>query len=90
MATVRNNAADHRYEVIEDDEVAFAAYEIDGRTISFTHTIVPRRIEGGGVGSRLIAAALDDVRARGLRFVPQCAFVAAYIERHPEYRDMLA
>jgi predicted GNAT family acetyltransferase len=32
---------------------------------------------------------LDAARAEGLKVVPHCEFVAAYIERHPEYRDLL-
>jgi uncharacterized protein len=25
-----------------------------------------------------------------LKVIPQCPFVAAYIEKHPEYRELLA
>ena len=87
---VHHDAAARRYELPVDGATAYAAYERDGDVVTFTHTIVPPAIEGHGVGSRLIAAALDDVRAHGLRVVPQCPFVAAYIDRHPDYRDLLA
>jgi len=42
------------------------------------------------MGSRLVKAALDDVRQRGERVVPQCAFVADYIRRHPAYADLVS
>lgn len=87
---VVNDAAASRYELEMDGETAFAAYERRGDVIVFTHTIVPPPIEGHGIASRLIKAALDDVRRQGLRLVPECSFVAAYIERHPETRDLLA
>jgi predicted GNAT family acetyltransferase len=45
--------------------------------------------EGRGLGSRLVAGALDDIRARGLRAVPLCPFAAAYARRHPEYADLV-
>ncbi|MHA6724084.1 GNAT family N-acetyltransferase [Sphingomonas sp. RS2018] len=88
MCEVRDTGA--RYELVEDGETAFAAYDRSGDTVTFTHTIVPKAIGGRGVASRLIAAALADVRTRGLKVVPQCAFVAAYIDKHPGERDLLA
>jgi len=69
---------------------AVAAYQLEGTTIVFTHTVVPPEIEGRGVGTKLIRGALDIVRDRGLKVVPQCPFVRAYIEKHPETRDLLA
>ena len=48
-----------------------------------------RAVSRRGVGSRLIRAALDSARDQGLRVVPQCPFVRAFIERHPEYRDLV-
>jgi predicted GNAT family acetyltransferase len=41
------------------------------------------------VGSQLVRGALDDLRARGLRVVPLCPFVAAYLRRHPEDADLV-
>lgn len=87
---VVNNEAKRRYELHIGEHVALAAYQIDGDTIRFTHTEVPKALEGRGVGSRLVAAALADVRRLGLRVVPLCPFVRAYIDRHPEEQDLLA
>jgi predicted GNAT family acetyltransferase len=90
MSEVSDNAARHRYELVADGQTAFAEYRIDGDTITFTHTIVPTALEGRGIGSRLVMAALDDARARGRSVIAQCSFVAGYIDRHPEYRDLMA
>ena len=90
MSEVDDNRGERRYELVEDDETAFAAYRLSGETITFTHTIVPEVIGGRGVGSRLIKGALADVRARGLKVVAECAFVTAYIAEHAEERDLLA
>lgn len=86
---VRDNAERHRFEVVVDGHLARADYVIDGDVITFTHTIVPPALEGRGVASRLIRHALSEARARGLRVVPQCPFVAAYIRKHPEWADLL-
>jgi predicted GNAT family acetyltransferase len=86
---VSNNEARHRYELSEAGETAFAVYQVEGNRVLFTHTVVPEALEGKGVGSRLVAAALDDVRARRLKAVPLCAFVEHYFDKHPEVRDLL-
>ena len=41
-----------------------------------------------GLGTALVTGALDDARARGLRVVPLCPFVDAFMRRHPEYADV--
>ena len=85
------NEPEQRYEASVDGEPAgLAAFELDGDRIVFTHTEVDDRFEGQGVGSRLARYALDDVRARGsLRVVPRCPFIRSWIEKHPEYADLL-
>ncbi|MDP1028668.1 GNAT family N-acetyltransferase [Sphingomonas sp. KR1UV-12] len=89
MQQITNNRSEQEYVLDVDGERAVAAYQREGDTIVFTHTVVPPAIEGRGVGTRLVRGALDDARDQGLKVVPQCSFVRAYIERHPEYRDLL-
>lgn len=89
MLAFANNRSEQEYSLDVDGQRAVAAYQREGDTIVFTHTGVPPELEGRGIGSRLIRAALDDVRDQGLRVIPQCPFVRAFIEKHPEYRDLL-
>lgn len=87
---VQNNKAEGRYELGVHGQLAVAVYErLDGALV-FNHTEVPQALEGQGVGSRLIKAALADARRQNLKVVPLCEFVAAYIERHPEEQDLIA
>ncbi|MCP3734115.1 N-acetyltransferase [Sphingomonas sp. RP10(2022)] len=88
MNDVIDNRAAARFELTEQGDTAIAAYTREGDTIVFTHTEVPPALEGHGVGSRLIAGALAQVRAAGLKVVPVCAFVAAYLRRHPDAADL--
>ena len=85
--TVRHNLAEHRYELDTDHGLAIAVYREQGDRAIFTHTEVPPQEEGKGIGSRLVRAALDDTRSRGLKIVPACSFVVAFVRRHPEYAD---
>lgn len=90
-AQVVNDADAGRYEVTLDGRPAgFAQYRLKDRRVIFTHTEVDSAFEGHGVGSTLARYALDDVRERGLQAVPLCPFIAAYIEQHPEYQDLMA
>ena len=79
-----------RYEARAGDRVlGQAAYQREGDRVVFTHTEVDPESEGSGVGSTLVRGALDDVRARGRRAVPRCSFVRAWIDRHPDYADLV-
>lgn len=81
---VTDNSAASRFELPCDGGRAFAAYRLDGDTITFIHTVVPEAAEGHGIGSTLIAAALAQVRERGMKVVSGCAFVSAYLTKHPD------
>lgn len=87
---VKNNEAARRFEAEVGGELAVAEYQRRDDNIIFTHTEVPEELEGQGVGGQLVRAALDHAREAGLHVVPACAFVAAYIDRHPEYQSLLA
>jgi uncharacterized protein len=81
----------NRYELrLADRLIGLAAYRRRDGRIAFTHTEVDESCEGRGFGSRLAAAALADARRQGLVVVPLCPFIARYIERHPEYEELLA
>jgi len=87
---VQDNPAEGRYEVLVDDELAgFTEYKIrDGRHW-FVHTEIGERHGGKGVGAFLVRSALDDLRTKGVQIVPTCPFVEGWIERHPDYDDLV-
>jgi uncharacterized protein len=86
---VQNNAQQGRYELSTPQGLAFAEYRPAGSAVMFTHTEVPEEMEGQGIGSRLVKAALDDARAQGLKVIPMCPFVASYIGQHHEYLELV-
>ena len=89
MSDARDNPAASRFEMTSGDSTAFMEYRRAGDRIVLTHTEVPEALSGRGVGSKLVCGVLDALRAEGAKVVPRCGFVAAYIGRHPEYRDLL-
>ena len=90
--TVQDNADKTRYEALSESGVVagFAEYEQRDGSVVFTHTVVEDAFEGQGVGSALARGALDQVRTTGQPVVVECEFIASYIEKHPEYQDLLA
>lgn len=91
-ATVLDAPERSRFEIHLDGRLAgFAQYRMkDPGLIVFTHTEIDDAVEGRGLGSTLVRAALDAARARGLAVRPDCPFVRGYVARHPdEYRDLV-
>lgn len=89
-ATVRHDEQQQRYVLeVNGKQLGVASYQQDGERQVFTHTEVDPSLEGQGMGSKLIRESLDDVRKRGNRVVPQCEFVAAYVEKHDEWSDII-
>lgn len=79
-----------RFEARIDEQLAgFAEYRRDGDRYTFTHTEVRDEFSGRGVGSQLIRASLDAVRASGGSVVPRCRFVRSFIEEHDDYAELV-
>ncbi len=84
-----DNAAEKRYEFDLGGDLAMIEYIKAQGFIVLTHTEVPEKYEGPGIGSELTRAVLEDLRAKKLPMIPQCPFVAQYIYRHPEWADVV-
>ena len=80
---VTNNQQRQRFELVAGDVMATLIYKLDGGRITLIHTEVPDELEGHGVGGKLAAFGLNYAREHGLRVVPTCPFVAAYISGIP-------
>ncbi|MFL6028108.1 MAG: GNAT family N-acetyltransferase [Friedmanniella sp.] len=87
---VHDNPERSWYEArVDDRRAGVAAYRLRDGVITFTHTVVEDAYEGQGIGGALARAALDDARRRGLAVVARCPFISAWIERHPDYADLV-
>jgi hypothetical protein len=84
-AEIHDNAPVHRYEIKVDGVTAYVVYRRKPGLITFVHTEVPKALAGKGIGSRLARHALEAARAEGLKVVPLCPFIAAWMKKHPEY-----
>ncbi|TMR08473.1 N-acetyltransferase [Nonomuraea turkmeniaca] len=85
-----DNSTESRFELLVDGKVAgFADYRLLPTKIVFTHTEVLSDYEGQGLASKLVGHALQASADTGLRVVPLCPYVRKYIERHPEFQDLV-
>ena len=70
------------FEVEVEGETAILAYERQGDTVVMTHTVVPRDLEGRGIGGQLASTAVGWAREQGLQIDPQCSFVRSWLAEH--------
>jgi len=90
-AAIRHEPQSQRFVIDGEGATALIQYrKLDEQTLDFNHTYVPVALRGGGIASRLTGHALRYAREHGYKVVPSCPFVAVFIERHPEYQDLVA
>lgn len=87
---IRHEPDHARYVLVRgDDRLGVAEYVLHEGVIRFVHTQIDADVEDRGLGSKLVAGALDDVRRTGERRVEAtCPFVAHFLETHEEYADL--
>ena len=86
---VRDNTAASRYEARVGNQLAVVSYERAPGRITFIHTLVPSALAGHGIADKMAHVVLEEARAAGLAVIPRCPYVAAYIQRHPEYKALV-
>jgi predicted GNAT family acetyltransferase len=88
---VVDNREQSRYELwVGSTRAGLIQYLPEEDTVLLVHTEVDPAFAGHGLGERLVAGGLEDLRARGLKLVPLCPFVRAYLRRHPDQADLVA
>ncbi|WP_292070504.1 GNAT family N-acetyltransferase [Brevundimonas sp. UBA7534] len=86
---IRDNPDRHQYELPIDGELAVVTYNLSPPNLMITETLVPQRLEGRGIASRLAKHVLADAKARDLLILPVCPFFSAYLQKHPEHADVV-
>lgn len=86
---INHNKQGKRFETTIDGHTGYISYQERGDKLVYDHTIVPQELGGRGVGSALVKEALNYARENNKKVVPQCSFVGSYIDKHPEYQDLL-
>ena len=85
-----HDADDHVFHTTVDGQRCVLEYTRQGKVITITHTGVPKAVEGRGIASALMVAALHAARAEGWKVIPACSYASFWMGRHPEYADLRA
>lgn len=87
--TVSHNPTEHRFEVAVEGQLAIAEYKLTSPLVMrLTHTEVPQALEGRGIAGALARFAMAHAREHQLKIDPQCRYMSAYMDKHPETHDL--
>lgn len=89
LPPIEHDPQRRRFALQQDGHQAELDYLLQDGRLVITHTGVPSAIGGRGVAARLVTAALEHARAQGWKVVPACSYAAVFMQRHPDYADLL-
>jgi hypothetical protein len=79
----------HLFEVDLGKNKAVLIYMIKAGLFILLHTEVPPAFEGRGIAGKMAQTALEYAKDKGLKVRSYCSYTTRYIERHPEYQDLI-
>jgi uncharacterized protein len=88
MTTIVHNAAASRFEASVQGQLCVLDYQRRDGVLVMPHTSVPPALRGRGIAEKLVRTVLEWARVEGLKVVPRCSYVAAYMRRHRETQDL--
>lgn len=87
--TILHDRVAGRFETRIDGETCVLDYTLVAGVMTITHTEVPPAVGGRGIAAELVREAFSTARSEGWKVVPACSYAAAWMQRHPEYHDLL-
>jgi uncharacterized protein len=90
MNMVSDNTARSRFELVEQEEMAFANYELSDGQLIIPYVEAPPALRGTGTAGRLLEGVVEHARQRELKIVPICGYAVSWFRRHSEHQSVLA
>ena len=87
--TIVNNEQQQQFQVRMEGELAYLEYRLYKGDIALMHTEVPEKLAGRGIASALAEYAIKYAREKKIPVMVYCPFVASWLKKHPENRDVL-
>jgi predicted GNAT family acetyltransferase len=90
MSTIEHNVSGKCFELSLEGHRCVLDYTLNSNVMTITHTGVPNELGGRGLAAAITKFALDHAQSKGWRVIPQCSYVAAYIQKHPIYASLVS
>ena len=87
--SIQHDTSGQQFLVIVDGARCVLDYRLHGTVMTITHTGVPEAVGGRGIAANLMKTAFEHARSRGWTVVPACSYAAVFVQRHPEYSDLI-
>ena len=88
-SAVFHNVAAQRFELRVGGVLCVADYRRYPGKLVIYHTEVPQPLQRRGFAARMTRAALEYARAENLQVEPSCPYTAAFMQKNPEFADLL-
>lgn len=90
MSDIKHDTKNQKFFLIVDGLESHLEYVQIKDTLNLVHTFVPSSLRGRGIAAKLVKAAIEYSREKAYKIIPSCSYVSTYLERHPEYADLVA
>jgi hypothetical protein len=87
---VFHNVAQQRFELRVGDALCLIDYRRSPGKLVIYHTEVPEPLQDRGLAALMTRAALNFARSENLQVEPRCPYTAAFMQKNPEFADLLA
>ena len=87
-AHIRDNRELHRFELPVEGQVVFAEYRRQPGRLVITYVEAPPSLRGTGAAGRLMQGVLEEARTEQVKVLPLCGYARAWMQRHPEFKDL--
>lgn len=87
---IKQEAEKNRFVSYIEDYEAVVEYSLKNNLIDLYRTFTPLELRGKGVAGKIVKFALEYARDNNLKVIPTCSYVKSYIERHENYKNLLA
>lgn len=87
---IKQDVEQNRFVSIVEGYEAVVEYTMIDNVVDLYRTFTPPELRGKGVAGKIVKYALEYAKENNLKVIPTCSYVKGYIERHENYKELLA